>query len=973
MIAVVADPRFATPPHCTGEDVLSALRARGCDAHPLRAADLATLDRRHAAVVVIPYLHGELTEVEWAGLLAFHEAGGGIVLLGDTPHVGRAYPLRNKQASLLRLSSCRDGGRWSGVTPEGRALLGDLPGGKALATREITSVRSIAFPPDETVPLATAAGGFQKIAPIVLVRRRARRFLGARLAMAGYEGGEPRENILGVCQRPWQPDYGPLDCEWPGFAQLVAGLVSAVEAPPLAVVLDLDPCAPGGKAVPVRVWVRNLSTEPAEAVSVFLREGEGEIARETVARLGPGETVLAIETRVKARPGPQFLESEARDAAGNVASDGRPLCGFLADGAPTHGLGFSTFWSFRGKQLDPAFVDFVGEMKRQGAEYARFAVSWEDTEPEPGKYDWSIPDQMLALAGDLGLPSLFWIFPTARGSGLGDAGVPSWVLREPSVDRHGKAGNFPCIWSPFYRERYFGYLEQLCRRYATDARLLRFVFDFGNSDFPYCYHYYGGPGDIFDYSPHEQEAFARWLRDTVRMPLDEVARRWGRTYAHHEEIPVPFSEQTAAWLIYEEFRAWGVYEGEKEAAEIIRRHALKKLPPDLPGHGLGSIADLGTYALAAQGRLWDAVDRGEPRKAEAHNSGREWGGEAWQVGGCYGDYDDALFQSVRLGAAYLTIPGPDLGAWNDDVARIAAIRRSIAGAQREEPRVAIIDRMVWNDFTSLAHVGARLDQPVDLLASFNRFDLARYRLLVLPPNETFASARGTQSLLPTDREWYAALAEAVRRGLRVLVFPDTGASDPNQHLRKALGIEATRYTPRERRTVAFPSSFGGGTATGLARGVRASGARILLPDDRGEALLAELPLGAGGVLLAGWDTNPDSLDGAVHCETTRGIAGHTLARLLAHLGLPPSFIRTGQAFLYKELVRRGEREFLLFYSHQREPLELTTRFRARGRPHRAIDLANGKLHAIRPSPEPGWFDLALRIEPRTGAYLSMEG
>jgi hypothetical protein len=224
-----------------------------------------------------------------------------------------------------------------------------------------------------------------------------------------------------------------------------------------------------------------------------------------------------------------------------------------------------------------------------------------------------------------------------------------------------------------------------------------------------------------------------------------------------------------------------------------------------------------------------------------------------------------------------------------------------------------------------------------------------------------------------DREWYVALAEAVRRGLRVLVFPETGASDPNQHLRKALGIGEVHYGTRERRTAVFPNSFGGGTAAGMVRGVRASGTRVLIADERGEPMLVELPFGSGSVLLAGWDTGADSLDGPVHCETTREIAGHTLARLLTHLALPPPTLRTGQTFLYKELVRRGEREFLLFYSHQREPVELAARFRARGRPQRAIDLAKGKVHAIRPSPEPGWFDLALRIESRTGAYLSLEG
>ena len=158
----------------------------------------------------------------------------------------------------------------------------------------------------------------------------------------------------------------------------------------------------------------------------------------------------------------------------------------------------------------------------------------------------------------------------------------------------------------------------------------------------------------------------------------------------------------------------------------------------------------------------------------------------------------------------------------------------------------------------------------------------------------------------------------------------------------------------------------------MARSVEASGTRVLMADERGEPMLVELSFGSGSVLMAGWDTGADSLDGSVHCETTHEIAGHTLARLLTHLALPPPTLRTGQTFLYKELVRRGERDFLLFYSHQRDPFNLTACFGPRGCPRTALDLATGRTHPVRETREAGWFEITLRIEPRTGAYLALE-
>jgi hypothetical protein len=605
-------------------------------------------------------------------------------------------------------------------------------------------------------------------------------------------------------------------------------------------------------------------------------------------------------------------------------------------------------------------------------QYARIALAWEDLEPEAGHYVWDIPDQVLDFAGEEKIPVFFWVFPTARGSGLGEGGVPEWSLREPSIDRHGNPGNFPCIWSPFYRERYFAFLTALATRYADDPRVARFVFDFGNSDFAYTYHFYGDRGDIFDYSPHEQAAFATWL-EKRGIPLDELSRRWGGAFESYAEVPVPFSEQEKAWLLYDEFRVWGVHQGIKEAVAIIHRCAPDKAPPDFPGHGIGSIADLGTYVHHSQASHWEETLRAEPSLTEAHNMGPQWGGEPWQVGGRFSDYDDALFQSLRLEADYLTIPGPDLGVWEEDIGRVAMIRRTLAGSLRAKPRVAIMDRLSWNDFGSLAQVGSRLDQPVDLISRTCRYDYSTYSLVVLPPDELIQTSRGPTSLLPLDEDFYTAMIQAVRKGLKLLVFPRTGTGDPLNPMRRIFGLDDVRYGPRKPQTVPWPAAWGGGITSGCASVVQGPETdTVLLRNSEGDPLVRFRPCGSGGFLLAGYDACPDSLDGDFRYDTALHLREHTLARLLSHLGLAPQLLRSGQTCCYKEVLFNAKRDFLLFYNHQPAPLTLQVEFQSKGQPRSALDLSTGRRQQVLPAATPGWFYFAHRIPAVAGSYMVID-
>lgn len=969
-IAILEDPAVAPLPSYTATDVRRALEKAGIAFCIVDMNTLAGLDRSVSDVLVLPYLDGDLSGAPLEGMLRFHRQGGGLVFLGDTPHVGRSFPYRNSQAPELRLTRCRDPLQIRGLTQMGRAILGDLPDWERMLGRQTTGVRTSAFPPDECHNLLVCDAGFKLLSPVVLIERKHPSFLGARVAVAGFDGGEPRENLMGVCNLPWTFDPGLLTREWAGADRMVAALVRAVVPPSVAVSIDFRPVVPCGGNEPVRIRARNLS-DSAQSASGKLSGGQHtfEIPRTVLEPAG-------THTLVEAAPpvafgGQEFAVTLA--GPGGTSTARRTRFGFREEPDPPFpGFGFSTFRAFRSHAVDEAFRDFVQSVAPLGMKYVRMALSWEDLEPRPGTYHWDVPDQLLELAASVGLPAILWVFPTARGSGLGDGGVPEWVLREPAIDRHGKAGNFPSLWSPFYRNHYFAFLTALAKRYATDPRLLRFVFDFGNSDFPYTYHYYGDRGDLFDYSPHEAGAFRTWLRSRG-FSLSELGVRWGRSFFCFEEVPVPLSEQSEAWVLYDEFRVWGLHQGIKEAAAIVCKHAPLKVPPDFPGHGLGAISDISTYAHHAQSVHWEEASLQPPALTEAHNMGPQWGGEAWQVGARFADYDEGLFQSVRLGAHYLTIPGPDLGVWEEDIGRVAMIRRTLAGFRRSRPRVAIIDRMAWSDSRSLAQIGARLDQPVDLLTRTCRHDFSCYDLLVLPPDEMVHSPRGTSSLLPLDEAYYHDLLEAIRRGLKVLLFPRTGIGDPQNPLLRILRLTNIAFGPRCPRTVNFPPSWGGGVGSGMAASIFSDrDDRPLLVDQSGEAITIFRPEGAGGLILAGYDPEEDSFDGTLTITESPDFRRHTLSRLLTHLGIGADTLATGQANLQKELLFGSRQNCLTIFNNHVRRFPLRAEVQCGASPAGAFELATGRLVPLLPGEKPGWRILETTLEPLRGHYFLID-
>jgi len=984
-IGIFRDGDFKALDDYNADDLEKLFQSENREYEILSHSDIEGLSRKECDILLLPYVRGNFSDRALNALLEFHSAGGSLFFLGDLPNRDKWYPLKNMQASLFHLTRCYDDFNISadrpglkGLTPKGVEILGELRDFDFIADKTFPGLRITAFPPDETHPLlrVRSSSHTEMSSAIVAVDRKCDKFLGARFAQIGFIGGEPRENVDGAYQMEWSYDPGLLTREWKGIDAVVSKLVAWLEPQALAAAINALPVSrEGSDQGAVSIRLKNPSAGKRTIDKLVLRENNKEafVANGTVLEAGESMELICIDH-------PRAFGIHRYELLAERGGETVKLTEFIervfpADAATRAGYGFSTYWAFQAPRVTDEFKYFCREMLGRGCMYIRVNVPWEDVEPAPGEYDWSITDQFLEFSEQEGFLLQFWMFPTTRGSGLADGGVPWWSLKEPAIDRDGNKGFFPSIWSPFYRERYFSMLKAFTSRYADAEKLSRFILDFGNSDFPYGYYYYGGDASLFDYSEFERRAFAKYLKEELGWNIETVNRLYGTEFASFDEVPVPFPDQGDAYRTYLDFRPWSIGVGIQEVWNIVRKNAPDKLPSDPPGHGLGSIADISTYFYEAKAKHWTEERKFDAKYTEAHNAGREWGGEAWQVGGEYRQYDEALFQSVRLNATYHSIPGADLGAFGDDIARIGFIRRTIMGAERRHPELAVFDRIGWNEFRSLNHVASRFDFPVDLIYAKHRYDFSCYKLMALPDcdfNDRTTTGGGGGMLVPSDEYWYWLLLESVQKGLNLLVFPHTcevgSSSIQRTFLRQVFGLIDVSYGDRKQMTVEFPRSFGGGTLSGCASAVVSDG-DVLLRSAEGEPVLIQRRLGKGSVLLAGYDTSDDSLDPDTNYEEVERLNVHTLLNLSRHLGIGASEFETDNLFVYKEMVHRNDKDYFLMFSHIKRSLTQMVRVRLGKPSSAACDIATGEEFPLTDAGD-NWYEFEIELRTREGRYLS---
>jgi hypothetical protein len=935
MYAVLKDSGVDPVPECTADDVVRWCTDAARPVGTVQLSEVKELDPATTPVLVLPYLKGECGPA-FHDLLTYHAAGGALLFLGDLPHHGSWYPLRNMQAPELHLTRCNDELQVQGFSAEARELLGDLPRPDPVLDKSVSALRITAYPPDRAINLLESEPGSDWPArAAVLVERKDKPFFGARLGILGFTGGEPRENAAGVYERDWTYDPGLLTREWEGLPALLMRLLDWLSARVVEGAISCRPVGREGETDRVSLVVKN--TAPAAITGTVVLECDrpsvnytrpvtiqpGEVFRDEIDCPGTfGVEALALSWHEGRKPGnPVQLHSITRRILPAIVSS-------------QTGMGFSTYQAFRDGMVTEAFCDFVASLADMGMQYVRCNIPWQDIEPEPGQYNWRIPDQLLELGRQTGLDLQFWVFPTTRGSGLSDdGGLPEWVLKEPALDRDGNPGLFPSLGSPHYNDHYFAMLEALVDRYKDESHLARFVFDYGNSDFPYGYYYYGCDSDLFDYSEWERLAFSQYLTDVRGLGLPEIRDLYGDAALEAGRIPIPHPKQTAAWSAYLEYRTYAIGNGIHRAGDIVARLAPGKVPPDFPGHGLGSIADLSAYLFDSKARHWEEEADAPEALTRLHSAGPTWGGEAWQVGGSFAQMDDALFNSIRLNATYFTVAGPDLGLDADDMARMIFIRRALQGASRPQPRIAILDRMEWHARESLCHVGVRLDQSVALLCPQHRFDFSCFDFIALPPRNvvltTTGGGQGGGHLVPTDRDWYLRLRRAVESGTQLLIFRHTFAG-LSSHSRQAIAG-------------AFPELFEAIDREG-----------------------AQHHVGLGTIWHSEWEPASGPVPDPAVCEHIRD---HALVRLLQRLGLGPDRVDSSQAFLHKELLDLRDQQVLLLRSEWPESRAISLDLSLHDACDQACDLSTGERFAICDSNRSGWQRLTMPMHCRQSRYL----
>jgi beta-galactosidase len=174
-------------------------------------------------------------------------------------------------------------------------------------------------------------------------------------------------------------------------------------------------------------------------------------------------------------------------------------------------------------------------MAAMGFEFTHFAeFAWAQLEPEEGKYDFAWLDRALQLAAKYNLKVVMC---------TSTATPPVWLVRKyPEVLATGEDGSrmdhgsrqHASFSSTFYRQYSLKMVEQLARRYGSDARVIGWQVD-------------NEPRRFLDYGKDAPGRFREWLEKkyTTISALNVAwgTAFWSGTYSAFSQIAIPLHRQ----------------------------------------------------------------------------------------------------------------------------------------------------------------------------------------------------------------------------------------------------------------------------------------------------------------------------------------------------------------------------------------------------------------------------------------------
>ncbi|MBN1996575.1 hypothetical protein JW935_03415, partial [candidate division KSB1 bacterium] len=260
-VLVFQDAGFLPHKDYTAEDVVRLLTEKNVRYRKIDHAGLESLSWNLSKLLILPYVRGNFSKTALERLVAFHQNGGGILILGDFPNKDKWYPLRNMQSSLLHLTRSSEGMKVEGLTAKGKEILGESLDLSYFDGKNVAGVKTTAYPPGKTYNLILNNSD-SWAAPVVVAVDRKGNFLGARFAIIGANGGEPRENVDGAYQMEWEYNPGMLTREWEGIEKMVWRLSQWIlNRLEIAGQIDLVPVHREGEGPSINVRIKNFSDQ----------------------------------------------------------------------------------------------------------------------------------------------------------------------------------------------------------------------------------------------------------------------------------------------------------------------------------------------------------------------------------------------------------------------------------------------------------------------------------------------------------------------------------------------------------------------------------------------------------------------------------------------------------------------------------------------------------------------------------------
>ncbi|MCD7907607.1 MAG: beta-galactosidase [Clostridium sp.] len=184
----------------------------------------------------------------------------------------------------------------------------------------------------------------------------------------------------------------------------------------------------------------------------------------------------------------------------------------------------------------------LAHMRELGFNCVKHWAVWNWIEREPGKFDFSELDELVALSKEYGLQVVVNTVPE---------GAPYWTWEGDEEDlyrtadgqrvAYGGPANLPsggwpglCMDKPEFAALTAAFIEETARHFADEPGVI--AIDVWNE--PHLEPMYDYRSNMLCYCRHSRAAFRRWLREKYAS-LDELNRAWYRTYVSWDQVEPP--------------------------------------------------------------------------------------------------------------------------------------------------------------------------------------------------------------------------------------------------------------------------------------------------------------------------------------------------------------------------------------------------------------------------------------------------